>query len=126
MKNYISDSFSSMGANLISVNIQGRGTSRTVAVDDMISADQTDPAKEDEPEIAAEPENRSAYDIRADQPAEAEEPGVQLMGAPAAVQPAAPAAAPRSIFMVLLCQSTVSALAGCRPDQLLFQLRCQH
>jgi len=65
----------------------------------MISADQTDPAKEDEPEIAAEPENRSAYDIRADQPAEAEEPGVQLMGAPAAVQPAAPAAAPRSIFM---------------------------
>jgi len=37
MKNYISDSFSSMGANLISVNIQGRGTSRTVAVDDMVA-----------------------------------------------------------------------------------------
>ena len=35
MENYISDSFESMGTNLINVNIQGRGTSRSVDVDDM-------------------------------------------------------------------------------------------
>lgn len=35
MKNYISDSFSSMGTNLITVSIKGRGSSRTVSVDDM-------------------------------------------------------------------------------------------
>ena len=35
MENYISDSFASMGTNLITVNIQGRGTSRSVDVDDM-------------------------------------------------------------------------------------------
>jgi putative ABC transport system permease protein len=35
MTNYISDSFESMGTNLISVSIRGRGTSRTVDVDDM-------------------------------------------------------------------------------------------
>lgn len=66
----------------------------------MISADQTDPTKEDEPVIPAEPESRSAYDIRADQQAETEEPGVQLMGAavPQAAAASAPAA-PRSIFM---------------------------
>ncbi|MEA4894205.1 MAG: ABC transporter permease [Oscillospiraceae bacterium] len=35
MQNYISDSFESMGTNLITVSIQGRGTSRSVDVDDM-------------------------------------------------------------------------------------------
>jgi len=35
MENYISSSFESMGTNLITVNIQGRGTSRSVDVDDM-------------------------------------------------------------------------------------------
>ncbi|MFB0921753.1 MAG: ABC transporter permease, partial [Oscillospiraceae bacterium] len=35
MENYISDSFESMGTNLITVSIQGRGTSRSVDVDDM-------------------------------------------------------------------------------------------
>ena len=35
MKNYISDSFASMGTNLITVSIQGRGTSRSVDVQDM-------------------------------------------------------------------------------------------
>ena len=35
MKNYISDSFASMGTNLITVSIQGRGSSRSVDVQDM-------------------------------------------------------------------------------------------
>lgn len=35
MKNYISDSFESMGTNLITVNIQGRGSSRSVDEQDM-------------------------------------------------------------------------------------------
>ncbi len=35
MKNYITQSFESMGANTITVSIQGRGATRTVDVDDM-------------------------------------------------------------------------------------------
>jgi putative ABC transport system permease protein len=35
MKNYISESFESMGTNLINVNIQGRGSSRSVDVEDL-------------------------------------------------------------------------------------------
>ncbi len=37
MENYISSSFESMGTNLITVSIQGRGTSRSVDVEDMYS-----------------------------------------------------------------------------------------
>ena len=43
MKNYISDSFASMGTNLITVNIQGRGSSRSVDVQDMFDLVSNNP-----------------------------------------------------------------------------------
>ena len=43
MDNYISSSFESLGTNLITVNIQGRGTSRTVDVDDMYALVEENP-----------------------------------------------------------------------------------
>jgi putative ABC transport system permease protein len=43
MENYISDSFESMGTNLITVSIMGRGTSRTVDVDDMYQLVEDNP-----------------------------------------------------------------------------------
>jgi len=43
MKNYISSSFESMGTNLILVSIQGRGTSRSVDVDDMYALVRQNP-----------------------------------------------------------------------------------
>ncbi len=43
MENYISSSFESMGTNLITVSIQGRGSSRTVDVDDMYALVKENP-----------------------------------------------------------------------------------
>jgi putative ABC transport system permease protein len=43
MKNYISSSFESMGTNLILVNVMGRGTSRSVDVDDMYALVKQNP-----------------------------------------------------------------------------------
>lgn len=43
MKNYITSSFESMGTNLINVNIQGRGASRTVSVDEMYALVEENP-----------------------------------------------------------------------------------
>jgi putative ABC transport system permease protein len=43
MTNYITDSFESMGTNLITVNIQGEGASRTVSVDDMYALVKANP-----------------------------------------------------------------------------------
>ncbi len=43
MKNYITESFESMGTNLINVNIQGRGASRTISVDDMYALVEENP-----------------------------------------------------------------------------------
>ncbi len=43
MENYITASFESMGTNLINVNIQSRGASRTVAVDDMYALVDANP-----------------------------------------------------------------------------------
>ncbi|NLH01898.1 MAG: FtsX-like permease family protein [Clostridiales bacterium] len=43
MKNYITKSFESMGTNLITVDIQGRGTSRTISVDDMYALVEQNP-----------------------------------------------------------------------------------
>ena len=43
MENYISSSFESMGTNLITVSIQGRGTSRSVDVDDMYALVEENP-----------------------------------------------------------------------------------
>jgi len=43
MKNYISNSFESMGTNLINVNIRGRGSSRTVNVADMYTLVEDNP-----------------------------------------------------------------------------------
>jgi len=43
MTNYISDSFESMGTNLVTASIQGRGTSRTVDVDDMYALVEKNP-----------------------------------------------------------------------------------
>ncbi len=43
MKNYITESFESMGTNLVQVNIQGRGASRTVSVDDMYALVDANP-----------------------------------------------------------------------------------
>lgn len=43
MKNYITESFESMGTNLITVDIQGRGASRTISVDDMYALVEQNP-----------------------------------------------------------------------------------
>lgn len=43
MKNYITKSFESMGTNLITVDIQGRGASRTISVDDMYALVEQNP-----------------------------------------------------------------------------------
>lgn len=43
MENYISSSFESMGTNLITVNIQGRGSSRSTDVDDMYALVKDNP-----------------------------------------------------------------------------------
>jgi len=43
MKNYISDAFASMGTNLITVSIQGRGSSRRVDVQDMFDLVSNNP-----------------------------------------------------------------------------------
>lgn len=43
MQNYITASFESMGTNLVQVNIQGRGASRTVSVDDMYALVDANP-----------------------------------------------------------------------------------
>ena len=43
MKNYITESFESMGSNLINVSIQGRGASRTIDVDDMYALVEENP-----------------------------------------------------------------------------------
>ena len=43
MQSYISDSFASMGTNLITVSIQGRGTSRSVDVEDMYALVRENP-----------------------------------------------------------------------------------